>query len=933
MPLYFKLLLKTSTALAGLFVFLALSAIADTPNIVIIVCDDLNDTIEGIGGHPQAYTPNINRLIESGVRFTNAASNAPICGPSRASLWSGIHPINSGMYGQDQQSNRWYNNVILQNKKTLFETFIDQGYYSFATGKIHHNGHESPYSTIMRNSDGSSGFGTKGNFGPYPNTNSPVFQGVDPPWWNQDYKDTVSPPYSGFGYYQDLGSNHKWTTQSGGSNNASFNTWNYDDNGTPNDFSDDTRDLVSDEISAEQAVNFINGYNKSKPFLLTVGFVRPHSPYYAPKEFFDLVPELNAIQLAPINANDYNDITGPVNSADKDLAQTSGWWKYTQYKNMGSDAYGDAERALKEFTQAYLACVAFVDAQVGKIMDAIEGSSDPNIRDNTMIIFTSDHGYHLGEKLYIFKQSPWEESVRVPLIVSGPGIASNQECAKPVSLVDIYPTCIDFGGLSAPHTLDGHSMRAYLSDPENGQWSGPSYSVSGIGSSASVAQNQVASYTDQHFSIRSEQYRYIRYRDGEEELYDHSNDPHEWINLSSSSAYSDALATMNMYYRIAVGLEEPPPDSPSISFVKPASGESFYLNEMIELEVQGNASTSLSRIDFYLGDALVKTDLTAPYTARVYDASAGTYTVSAVATQSSGDPLNVETSFNIGVPGTSENLITNPGFENSTAGAITNESQIAPFNYMGPANRSIISSDVYSGNKALYISNRTQNYSGIRYLLDGLTVGETYQISCSIKLTQNNTVARLTRKNTDSGTSYDTVAQATFEDDWITLAGEFTLNQGDESIYIGGVPAGVDIYLDDFSLVSETPAVNPLDTDQDGLLDSWELSYFGSKEAQPHEDSDNDGISNLIEFRTGTIPNNSFSKFAVNQLAIGVGSNQISWFGSDTIEYRILTKENLSESEWVIEAEAVPGTFGGLNYWEDASVEADRKFYKIQIDD
>ena len=121
MPPSCKLLFKTSTALAGLFVFLTLNAIADTPNIVIIVCDDLNDTIEGIGGHPQAYTPNINRLIESGVRFTNAASNAPICGPSRASLWSGIHPVNSGMYGADQQNNRWDNNVILKNKKTLFK--------------------------------------------------------------------------------------------------------------------------------------------------------------------------------------------------------------------------------------------------------------------------------------------------------------------------------------------------------------------------------------------------------------------------------------------------------------------------------------------------------------------------------------------------------------------------------------------------------------------------------------------------------------------------------------------------------------------------------------------------------------------------------------------------------------------------------------------
>ena len=933
MPLFIKFYLKLSSVFTGLLVFFALNALADSPNIVIIICDDLNDTIEGIGGHPQAYTPNINRLINSGVRFTNAASNAPICGPSRASLWSGIHPINSGMYGMDQQSNRWDNNVVLKNKKTLFETFIDQGYYSYATGKIHHNGHESSYSTIMRNTDGSSGFGTKGNFGPYPNTNSPVFQGVDPPWWNQDYKDTVSPPYSGFGYYQDLGSNHKWTLQSGASNNPSFSTWNYDDNGTPNDFSDDTRDLVSDEISAQQAVNFINGYNKNKPFLLTVGFVRPHSPYYAPKEFFDLVPALSDIQLAPINANDYNDITGPVNNSDKDLAQTSGWWKYTQYKNMGIDAYGDAERALKEFTQAYLACVAFVDAQVGKIMDSIEASTDPNIRNNTLIIFTSDHGYHLGEKLYIFKQSPWEESVRVPLIISGPGIASNKACTKPVSLVDIYPTCMDYAGLTAPHTLDGHSMRAYLSDPENGQWGGPSYSVSGIGSSAAVDRNQVAAYSDQHFSIRTEQYRFIRYRNGEVELYDHNNDPNEWTNLASSPAHAEALSTMQTYYRIAVGLEEPPPDSPAISFVKPASDEIFYPKETIELEVQGNASTSLSGITFYLGDALIKSDSSAPFTAKVYDAAEGTYTVSAVGEQSSGDPLSADISFTIGLQSTSENLISNPGFENSTVGAISNESELAPFSYMGPADRSISASTAYSGNQSLYISNRTQNYSGIKYLLGDLTVGTSYQISCKIQLSQTNTVARFTRKNIASGTTYNTVGEVTYENGWATLSGSFVLAEGDESIYIGGVPAGVDMYLDDFSLVAEIPSVNPLDADQDGLLDSWEVSYFGSNQANPDADSDNDGISNLVEFRSGTLPNNSFSKFAFRQLSIGTDSNQISWFGSDAQQYRILAKENLNDSDWVIEAEAVSGTFGGVNYWEDTASDANRKFYKIQIDD
>ena len=136
---------------------------------------------------------------------------------------------------------------------------------------------------------------------------------------------------------------------------------------------------------------------------------------------------------------------------------------------MGIDAYGDENRALREFTQAYLACVAFVDEQIGKVLDAIENSNDPNIVNNTIIILTSDHGYHLGEKEFIFKHTPWEESVRVPFLVSGPGVASNQICNQPISLVDIYPTCIDLAEMTAPHSLDGHSIKPLLENPDKWQ--------------------------------------------------------------------------------------------------------------------------------------------------------------------------------------------------------------------------------------------------------------------------------------------------------------------------------------------------------------------------------------------------------------------------------------------------------------------------------
>ena len=232
--------LLKSTFSVTCILFTTLIVHAQTPNIVIIVCDDLNDSIEGIGGHPQAYTPNIDRIATSGVTFMNAASNAPVCGPSRASMWSGIHPITSGLYGANQQQNRWHNNPVLSSKTTLFETFINQGYYSYATGKIHHNGHESPYSTIMRNTDGYVGFegqgkyrlsnannSLPGGFGPYPNNSSnPVHNGVDPHWWPQEYKDRANPPYSGFGPYQDVSQyGGQWTNQTGGANNANFASW------------------------------------------------------------------------------------------------------------------------------------------------------------------------------------------------------------------------------------------------------------------------------------------------------------------------------------------------------------------------------------------------------------------------------------------------------------------------------------------------------------------------------------------------------------------------------------------------------------------------------------------------------------------------------------------------------------------------------------
>ena len=942
------------------FLLLGVLLQAQTPNIVIIVCDDLKDTIDGIGGHPQAYTPNINRIASSGVTFMNAASNAPVCGPSRASMWSGIHPITSGLYGANQQNNRWHNNPILSSKTTLFETFIDQGYYSYATGKIHHNGHESPYSTIMRNTDNTIGFegqgkyklsgnvnnSLPGGFGPYPNdVSNPVHNGVDPHWWPQAYKDRASPPYSGYGPLQDISSyGGQWTNQSGGANNPTFYTWNVGYR-TP------------DEICADQAVNFIENYEENKPFLLTIGFARPHSPYYAPAKFFEspYVPALNEVLLANINENDYNDITGPVNSSDKDLAQNSGWYKYTTYRNMGIDAYQDANRALREFTQAYLACVAFVDEQVGKVLDAIENSSDSNIVNNTIIILTSDHGYHLGEKEFIFKHTPWEESVRVPFLVSGPGVASNQICNQPISLVDIYATCIDLAEMNAPHTLDGHSIKPLLENPINGSWTGNAYSVSGIASKygynvdsngdytssfQSQYNNTKLPYTSAHFSIRTEQYRYIYYRNGEEELYDHIADPNELINLAHPSVrqnYEDVLAQMNLYYQYSVGLATPPPPGPTFYFVKPTDGEGFYLNQPIEIEASGT-NIDLSSVEFYIEGNSIKKDSVAPYTATVYDVSEGDFVLSAIAKQLSGDDLSTQVNISVGSSGLEASLIDNAGFE---SGSI--DTGLIPF---GSINLNVSSDQAYAGSSSLFVQRSTAAspalWNGLRFYLSGenatdtLEVGATYEFSSKILLSDSSANLALTIKELSDPIAYNTVAssaEGVVAETWVNLSGQFVYQDYMEFIYIAGVDIGVDFYVDDILLSKVIPSVNPEDTDADGMLDSWEQSSFGSLDRLPNEDTDNDGLSNLLEYRSGTDPNNAFSLFRHYAFAHQAETNQIQWLGSPDKAYRVLSTTDLALNQWQVLAEAIQGDDITLNTWTEDHLNAVSKFYKIEIDE
>ena len=521
-----------------LIAFLSLiysNAQTDKPNVLFIICDDLNDAVEGMGGHPQAITPNMDKLAKMGVRFTNAQCNVPICGPSRASLWSGLYPHTTGYYGYKQQQNHWRRNPVLKNSVTLLEHMTNDGYKVYATGKIHHNGHEDW--SIFKDKKGKSGFNVRSSMGPYPSGTKEDYKGrgkshpdmpKDIKGWDSSFGPVrnISDSFNGSGHW-------KYTF-------GSDKTYKY--------VSEEDRDLMADEKSVVYAKTILKKEH-DKPFMLAVGFNRPHTPLYVPEKYFNMYG-LDTLKVARVKENDLEDCSKILYKDHNLGTKNYGYHKYNQV-NDSCD-----KEALKKWTQAYLACVTFVDDQSGSLLNAIENSAYAK---NTLIVFTSDHGYHMGEKQQLFKNSVWEESTRVPLIIAGPGVKQSAECEVPVSLIDFYPTVVDYCGLSEhpnkdtnAKELDGFSLRELLAKPQKNKWKGPEIAISAVASNKPLEINQPGAAVDQNFSVRSKQYRYVICSNGEEELYDHYVDPFEWNNLVGIPEYKKVKEKLNKQFQNSV---------------------------------------------------------------------------------------------------------------------------------------------------------------------------------------------------------------------------------------------------------------------------------------------------------------------------------------------------------------------------------------------
>jgi arylsulfatase A-like enzyme len=253
--------------------------------------------------------------------------------------------------------------------------------------------------------------------------------------------------------------------------------------------------------------------DSEKPLFMSVGFLRPHRPLQVPKPWFDLFP-LDSIRRPsePADGDDWDDMPEFARKLARTHAHKPLHGGLSDHEYIVKNGEWDAT------IRAYLASVAFVDRQIGRFVEALK--TNPRGRE-TWIMLVSDHGWHLGEKKHWCKGAIWEQTTRIPFIVRGPSVKAGSVCTQPVSLIDVYPSLVDFAGLDVPAWLDGKSVRPQFDDP------------------AKPRPPAISSYGAGNTAIRSERWRYIRYEDGSEELYDHKADPNEWTNLATKPEYNE----------------------------------------------------------------------------------------------------------------------------------------------------------------------------------------------------------------------------------------------------------------------------------------------------------------------------------------------------------------------------------------------------------
>ncbi|MCF7734048.1 MAG: sulfatase [Akkermansiaceae bacterium] len=442
------------------------------PNVLFIISDDLTTTALSCYENKACKTPNIDRLASQGTRYTRTFCQFPVCGPSRASFMSGYYPHATGTMGYTSGREN------IGDRETWSQHFINHGYHAARVSKIFHMGVPGD---IEKGSNGTD----------------------DEVSWNERFN-SKGLEWQTPGEGELLEKNPDGTKPVKGGNTLEL-------------VKADGDDLVhADGKTAKKACELLHQFKGGKPFFLAVGFVRPHVPFVSPRAYYEPY-DISNIVLPDKVADDWGDIP-------------QAGINYKTSKNLNLNTEQE-----KKAVAAYYASVAFMDAQVGKVLGTLRKEG---LEDNTIVVFTSDHGFHLCEHDFWMKVGLMDESSRVPLIIKVPG-KKPAVCDSFTELIDLYPTLAELCGLEVPARLQGKSLAKTLDDP------------------AVSVRDTAFCVNNNSFLLRTDKWAYIQHgKNGEKglQLYDMTKDPKQYTNLANHPEYSEIVAGFEQ--QLAAKLED-----------------------------------------------------------------------------------------------------------------------------------------------------------------------------------------------------------------------------------------------------------------------------------------------------------------------------------------------------------------------------------------
>lgn len=462
--------LKSKGGTLWFFLFALCSSLfaSPKPNVLFIAVDDLRVEL-GCYGSEHVISPNIDRLAEQGTLFERAYCQQTVCNPSRASLLTGLRPDKLRVWDLFTHFRQNVPEVV-----TLPQLFKQNGYYSQCVGKIFHN------------------------------------------WRQDDWQgDPVSWSEPEFLHYATHGADQP-EVEGEVPRNLASGAGGIECRDVPDEAYYDGR-VANRAVEVLQALK-----QKDEPFFLAVGFWKPHTPFNAPKKYWDMYDR----KYVPVPEH----LEPPVNIPE--VALTS-----SRYNGLSKP------EELREMHHGHLAAITYLDTQIGKVLDEVDALG---LREDTIILFWSDHGLHLGEHGLTRKTTAFELDAAVPMILSVPGQDSGQRTKALVELLDVYPTLIELCEIKAPHKLQGKSLVPLLEDPE------------APFKSAVLTQTPRPNYPKgkmpevMGYSVRTDRFRYTEWRDfysGEvivRELYDHKGDPNETVNVVDEVRFKARLPELEM---------------------------------------------------------------------------------------------------------------------------------------------------------------------------------------------------------------------------------------------------------------------------------------------------------------------------------------------------------------------------------------------------